>query len=80
HEILALFLTEEDSLYIAHRLLMITFWSYLLFGNAQIFSATMRASGTVLCPTVISIFAIGGVEVPGAFVLSHYTKLEIRGV
>ncbi|MCY9431922.1 MATE family efflux transporter, partial [Bacillus spizizenii] len=79
-QILALFLTEKDTLYIAHRLLMITLWSYLLFGNAQIISATMRASGTVLWPTVISIFAIWGVEVPVAFVLSHYTKLEILGV
>lgn len=41
-QILALFLTEKDTLYIAHRLLMITLWSYLLFGNAQIISATMR--------------------------------------
>ncbi|WP_432339522.1 MATE family efflux transporter [Bacillus tequilensis] len=80
HQILALFLTEQETLYIAHRLLMITLWSYLLFGNAQIISATMRASGTVLWPTVISIFAIWGVEVPVAFVLSHYTKLEILGV
>ncbi|CJT15674.1 DinF%2C damage-inducible protein [Streptococcus pneumoniae] len=80
HQILSLFLTEQETLYIAHRLLMITLWSYLLFGNAQIISATMRASGTVLWPTVISIFAIWGVEVPVAFVLSHYTKLEILGV
>lgn len=58
HQILSLFLTEQETLYIAHRLLMITLWSYLLFGNAQIISATMRASGTVLWPTVISIFAI----------------------
>ncbi|MEC1625824.1 MATE family efflux transporter [Bacillus mojavensis] len=80
HQILALFLTEKDTLHIAHKLLMITLWSYLLFGNAQIISATMRASGTVLWPTLISIFAIWGIEVPVAFVLSHYTKLEILGV
>lgn len=79
-QILALFLTDQDTLHIARNLIMITLWSYLIFGHAQIVSATMRASGTVLWPTIISIFAIWGIEVPVAFILSHYTNLGILGI
>ncbi|MGG0158221.1 MATE family efflux transporter [Bacillus velezensis] len=79
-QILALFLTDQDTLHIARNLIMITLWSYLIFGHAQIVSATMRASGTVLWPTIISIFTIWGIEVPVAFILSHYTNLGILGI
>lgn len=47
-EILSLFLTNTNTVEIAHSLVMITLWSYLIFGHAQIIGATMRASGTVL--------------------------------
>lgn len=78
--VLALFLTDAGTLDIAHRLLMITLWSYLVFGNAQILSATMRASGTVLWPTAISVAAIWLVEVPIAYTLSSRTPLGISGI
>ena len=55
-DILSLFLTSQTTIEIAHSLVMITLWSYLIFGHAQIISATMRASGTVLLPTVIGCF------------------------
>ncbi len=57
-DILALFLTSQTTIEIAHSLVMITLWSYLIFGHAQIISATMRASGTVLWPTVIGVVSI----------------------
>ncbi|HBV96346.1 MAG: multidrug transporter MatE [Peptococcaceae bacterium BICA1-7] len=78
--ILSWFITSESTLLIAHSLLMITLWSYLIFGHAQIITATMRASGTVLWPTVFSIFSIWCVEVPVAYWLSHYSSLGIRGI
>ncbi|WP_454870935.1 MATE family efflux transporter [Priestia megaterium] len=80
NQILALFLTSQHTLYIAEELLVITLWSYLIFGHAQIITATMRASGTVLWPTVFSIMAIWCVEVPVAYVLSQFTPLEIKGI
>lgn len=79
-QILSWFLTSTQTVEIAHRLLMITLWSYLIFGHSQIFSATMRASGTVLWPTVFAFIAIWCVEVPVAYVLSHFTTLGIRGI
>lgn len=78
--ILSWFITRESTLQIAHSLLMITLWSYLIFGHAQIITATMRASGTVLWPTVFAVISIWGVEVPVAYWLSHFTSLGIRGI
>ena len=78
--VLSLFLTDEGTLQIAHSLLMITLWSYLIFGNAQVISAAMRSSGTVLWPTVFSVASIWLVEVPIAYLLSSHTSLGIRGI
>lgn len=80
NQILALFLTSQHTLRIAEELLVITLWSYLIFGHAQIITATMRASGTVLWPTVFSIMAIWCIEVPVAYVLSQFTPLAIKGI
>lgn len=78
--ILSWFITSPGTLQIAHRLLMITLWSYLIFGHAQIITATMRASGTVFWPTVISVVSIWCVEVPVAYWLSGFTRLGIEGI
>ena len=50
----------------------------MLFGMATVFSGAMRASGTVLMPLLISIFAIAAIEVPSAIVLSR--SIGIKGV
>jgi len=74
--ILGWFITDPTTLQIAHGLLMITLWSYLLFGNSAVLSGVMRGSGTVLWPTINGIFAIWGVEVPAAYLLMHYFGLK----
>jgi len=74
--ILGWFITSPQTLGIAHGLLMITLWSYLLFGNSAVLSGVMRASGDVLWPTFNGIFAIWGIEVPAAFILMHYYGLN----
>ncbi|EJR97281.1 MATE efflux family protein [Bacillus cereus VD200] len=79
-EILSLFLTSPNTIEIAHSLVMITLWSYLIFGHAQIIGATMRASGTVLWPTIIGVVSIWLVEVPVAYYLSYHTDLGIKGI
>ena len=74
-QILGWFITDQYTLKIAHELLMITLWSYLLFGNSAVLSGVMRGSGSVLWPTLNGIFAIWGVEVPAAYILMHYLGL-----
>lgn len=75
-QILGWFITDTNTLKIAHELLMITLWSYLLFGNSAVLSGVMRGSGTVLWPTINGIFAIWGVEVPAAYILMRYVGLD----
>ncbi len=74
--ILGWFITDRGTLEIAHGLLVITLWSYLLFGNSAVLSGLMRSSGAVLWPTINGIFSIWGIEVPAAFILMHYFGLK----
>lgn len=76
--IIGLFITSPQVLDLAQTLLFIVLWSTVPFGMAGVFSATMRASGTVLVPTLLSIVAIVAVEVPVAVVLSH--RIGVEGV
>ena len=74
--ILGWFITDQHTLRIAHELLMITLWSYAIFGNSAVLSGVMRGSGTVLWPTAIGIFSIWGVEVPAAYLLMRHIGLD----
>lgn len=78
--ILSFFIDKQDTVLIAKDYLYIAFWSYLIFGHTQTVSATMRATGVVLWPTIFLVIAIWVVEVPLAFILSHYTTFELNGV
>lgn len=74
--LLGWFIVDPPTLAIAHRLLMITLWSYAIFGNNSVLSGIMRGSGDVIWPTAIGIFAIWGVEVPAAYVLMQRFGLD----
>ncbi|HEY8313982.1 MAG TPA: MATE family efflux transporter, partial [Candidatus Baltobacteraceae bacterium] len=75
-QLLGWFITDAHTLDIAHALLMITLWSYLLFGNQSVLSGIMRSSGTVLWPTIIGVFSIAAVEVPSAYLLMRHYGLD----
>jgi putative MATE family efflux protein len=74
--ILGWFMTDKQTLDIAHQLVLITMWSYLLFGNSSVLSGVMRSSGTVFWPTAIGIFAIWGIEVPAAYLLMKHFGID----
>jgi putative MATE family efflux protein len=76
--LMGFFLTSGPVIDLAQTLLHITLWSYILFGFAAVVAGVMRASGTVLVPMAISLFAILGVEVPVAWWLSH--SIGINGI
>lgn len=69
--IMSLFITSSDVLDLAQTLLHIVLWSTVPFGMAGVFSGTMRASGTVFAPTLLSVLAIATIEVPVAVMLSR---------
>jgi putative MATE family efflux protein len=68
--LVALFITSEPVVEIAQTLLHIMLWSSVVFGFSAVIGGVMRASGTVLVPTSISIFCILLIEVPAAYILS----------
>jgi putative MATE family efflux protein len=73
--LISLFITLPATVAIAHNLLVIVLWSFVLFGHARIIAAIMTSSGTVLVPMLLNVFSIWGVEVPVAFVLMQHLGL-----
>ncbi|MGE7835516.1 MATE family efflux transporter [Viridibacillus arvi] len=78
--ILRIFIENGEAIDIAHSLIFISFWSYIILGHTQSISATMRATGTVLWPTIFTISSIWLIEVPVAYFLSQHTTLQLNGV
>ncbi|MEO6973627.1 MAG: MATE family efflux transporter [Rhodoferax sp.] len=74
--IVGLFITSAPVVDVAQTLLHIMLWSSIIFGMSAVLSGLMRASGSVLMPTSISIFAILAIEVPVAWFLSHRIGLD----
>ncbi len=74
--LIGLFITAPAVVDLAQGLLHIVLWSMVVFGMASVVSSIMRASGTVLMPMSITIFAILGVEVPSAWLLSHAIGID----
>ncbi|MEO6338836.1 MAG: MATE family efflux transporter [Caulobacteraceae bacterium] len=76
--IVGAFITSAPVVELTQGLLHIVLWAGVFFGMAGVFSAVMRASGTVLQPTALMITAILAVELPVAWFLSH--RIGIQGV
>jgi putative MATE family efflux protein len=74
--ILGWFIVDPHTLTIAHTLLMVTLWSYVLFGNSAVIAGVVRSSGAVLVPTINGILGIWLVEVPVAYVLMQHFGLN----
>jgi putative MATE family efflux protein len=74
--IIGLFITSAPVIETAQTLLHIMLWSTVIFGMSAAISGVMRASGSVLVPTAISITAILAIEVPVAWLLSRSIGLN----
>ncbi len=70
------FITNPPVIDLAQHLLHLVLWSSVVFGMSGVFSAIMRASGTVFVPMALSIFAIVAIEVPTAQILSRQIGVE----
>ncbi|WP_372659843.1 MATE family efflux transporter, partial [Hydrogenophaga sp.] len=76
NQLMGLFLTQQQVLEQAQHLLHIMLWSMLLFGFQSVIGGIMRASGVVLVPVSISVFAVLAVQLPAAYGLSGRFGLE----
>ena len=76
--ILGVFIVDPHALRMAHESLMVMLWSIAVYGNTAVLTGVMRGSGTVLWPTIISIFAIWGLEVPAAYLFDASVRARRR--
>jgi putative MATE family efflux protein len=76
HMILGFFIIDAAVLAFTQGLLHMVLWSAVLFGMATVFSAAMRASGTVWMPLSILMFAVVAVELPSAIILGRLVGIE----
>jgi putative MATE family efflux protein len=76
--ILGLFITDAAVVELAQTLLHIMLWSSVIMGMSMVLSGLMRASGTVLVPTLVTVLSIGLVQVPVAWVLNN--RYGINGI
>jgi Na+-driven multidrug efflux pump len=74
--LMSAFITDPAVIEVAQRSLHIVLWTSMLFGLALVFSAAMRASGTVWVPLLISMLSITLIEVPSATILSKIIGLD----
>lgn len=74
--LLQLFITDPHVVLLGKTLLYTVLWSVLFFGISTIFSSIMRASGTVNVPMLINVGAIICIELPGAYLFSHFWGLQ----
>jgi putative MATE family efflux protein len=77
-QLIGLFVTSERVIELAQSLLHVMLWSCVVFGFAATLGGVMRASGTVLVPTAISIACIAFVELPSAYALSD--RYGVQGI
>lgn len=73
-----LFITSAPVLDLTESVLRITVLGSLFFGMASVFSGVMRASGTILIPTLISLGCLIGLLAPLGWMLSQW--LGVHGV
>jgi putative MATE family efflux protein len=66
-----MFIADDAVIALTQHALHIVLWSSVAYGMAGVFSGMMRASGTVLVPTALSILAIVAVEIPVGWFMSH---------
>lgn len=73
--VVGLFVADARVVDIAARVLHITVWGAVFFGLASVYSGVMRASGTVLVPTIISLGCLACLIVPLGWLLGRHAGL-----
>ncbi len=64
---IGLFITDGAVIEIAQEILHVMLWSLVVFGMGAVLSGLMRASGTVLIPTMITLLSVFAVQIPVAW-------------
>ncbi|WEV49024.1 MATE family efflux transporter [Acinetobacter sp. ESL0695] len=74
--LMTLFITDPNVVALGQKLLFTILWAILFLGTNAVFASIMRASGTVTPPMLINIATIFIIEVPCAYLFSHFWGLQ----
>ncbi|WP_199620712.1 MATE family efflux transporter [Paenibacillus alkalitolerans] len=75
-ELLSLFLPGAGrSFDIAKHIIIVTLWSYVLFGVTFVIAGVVRATGAVIAPMLITIITLWGIQIPLAYYLANQNGL-----
>ena len=75
-DILHLFVTEPTVVALGIRVNDITAWSFILFGVMNILVSTVRSTGAVLYPLIISFVTLWVVRIPFSYILAHHSGID----
>jgi putative MATE family efflux protein len=73
--IVGLIITDPRVVDLAAAALHVSVWGSVIFGLASVFSSIMRAAGTVLVPTIISLGCLAALIVPLGLLFSRHFGL-----
>lgn len=76
--ITGLFISDTAVRTLTQQVLAVTVWGSVLFGLASVFSGVMRASGTVLVPTLLSLGCLAFLIVPLGWIFDQ--TLGVRAI
>ncbi|MFD1675146.1 MATE family efflux transporter [Alicyclobacillus fodiniaquatilis] len=75
-DVLHLFITEPSVVALGMHINDITAWSFILFGVMNIIVSTVRSTGAVLFPLLISFVAQWLVRIPLAYILADHAGVD----
>ncbi|WP_067621661.1 MATE family efflux transporter [Alicyclobacillus acidiphilus] len=75
-DVLHLFITDESVVSLGMRVNDITAWSFILFGVMNILVSTVRSTGAVLFPLLISFISLWLVRIPFSYIMAAYAGID----
>lgn len=75
-DVLRLFITAPSVLGLGMHINDITAWSFILFGVMNIIVSTVRSTGAVLYPLLISFITQWVVRIPFSYILAHHSGID----
>ncbi|QSO53672.1 MATE family efflux transporter [Alicyclobacillus curvatus] len=75
-DVLHLFVTDPSVIALGMHINDVTAWSFILFGVMNIIVSTVRSTGAVLFPLLISFVSLWIVRIPFSYILAHHSGIE----
>ena len=75
-DVLHLFVTDQSVVALGMHINNVTAWSFILFGVMNIIVSTVRSTGAVFVPLLISFVSLWLVRIPFSYLLGYHSGIE----